>query len=277
MKCPQCMINYEDSERECPMCGARKPTSRTGAPQSSRSAERPPAEYSDESPQPAGRTTRPSTARKKHSPLLTVVIIFVLLQLLPFIFGGLSYLLTEVQESEFFGISMVPDYQNHAVPEREFDEEDFPYAGIWRVDDALEMALALAQTPDDAGELRYVMSWQENTEAGYYFTYPCTSADGWSFPDAYPEESFTWWMVQLAPVSVFMQSDAAYSLPDNYGEVDANISIFQSRENPEELYFISELGDMPWLTQNESTLMEHIGDGQAADALTAQYGIPDAA
>ena len=25
MKCPKCGINYDDSDRECPMCGAPKP------------------------------------------------------------------------------------------------------------------------------------------------------------------------------------------------------------------------------------------------------------
>ena len=57
----------------------------------------------------------------------------------------------------------------------------------------------------------------------------------------------------------------SYTAPGGYGEAGGGISIFQSRENPEEVYFFSAFGDTPWLTLGELRPMKVAGDGNEAD------------
>ena len=274
------MIHYDDSERECPMCGARKPilpisTNRpdtqpaepAAEKQSRRSAA--PAQSVGRPAHAAGHPARSSTERKKRTPVLAIIIImFVLLQLLPLIFGGLGFVLNAVRES-------LPEA---GIPEILSPDEpiDFPHHSVWQIENGPE--LTLSRTPDEYDSLRYAVTLSDGAETGYYTAYPCTSADDWYFPEAYPEEDYSWWMVQLSPEDWAFTGDAppAYSDSEGYGAYGGAVSIFQSRENPEELYFVSAFDEIPWLASNIAHPAARAGDADTADALIAQQMNPDA-
>ena len=105
MKCQHCGINFDDSERECPICGARAGSKgRLGAEpkRASRARGTTPeresrVEYQSAKARPAGRRARTSAKpiqenRKKNKGrvIIVVIIIFVLVNLLPSIISAVS-------------------------------------------------------------------------------------------------------------------------------------------------------------------------------------------
>lgn len=278
MRCPQCKIHYDDNDRACPMCGARKPI---GQPAAASQKPKPPTGRTDtaapSSAPPRTNTYRDAPApapisadkRKKRSPLGTVILVFMLLQLLPLLFSGLHDVIRTIPEGEYF-FDTPPAQEDHWLPEPDFQETDFPYAGIWQ-DESLH-EIALGQTPDPNGDRRYQITLPEITEYGYYFAFPCTGDEGWVFPEAYPEEAFMWWMVQLSPDrwTAGNEIPPVYSHPDGYGTMGGAVSIFQSRENPEEIYLINSFDEIPWLAPDALYAVTRIGSGEDADARTMQ-------
>lgn len=253
------------------MCGARRSILQANAPKSSKEAVHP---LPTPAPLPGAGPVSPPSARprpqgKKRSPLWTFLLIFVLLQFIPLVLN-------------FSTDNRSVDRQiaeQEVRPGGAYEESipvDFPHPGIWQSGDGLE--IALSQTPDDFGALRYVVLRGNITETGIYSAYPCTSEDGWYFPDAFPEETYDWWMVQLSPEQWSVtQEDAPpeYTAPDGYGQIGGSLSVFQSRENPEETYFISDYDPIPWIPLGEVYPMTRFGGAADADALTAQYGSLD--
>ena len=105
MKCQHCGINFDDSERECPICGARAGSKgRLGAEPKRVIRARGTAperesrvEYQSAKARPAGRRARTSAKpiqenRKKNNGrvIIVVIIIFVLVNLLPSIISVVS-------------------------------------------------------------------------------------------------------------------------------------------------------------------------------------------
>lgn len=136
MKCPQCGINYDDGDKECPMCGARRPlfAKSTDAPaarstaQAARSsttsgqrgsmptgedwtateyktttcAHPKPRDCSHNTPQ---RSVPPKTAPtaqktdKKRNPLVVLIVIIILLNMLPSLLGAVFLAFEELTDA----------------------------------------------------------------------------------------------------------------------------------------------------------------------------------
>ncbi len=106
MKCPHCYCNYDDAERECPMCGAHagaaartasspkttpRPQQRTRQPAPARPVRQQPRPFvnSPSSPvRPPAAPARPSApAPKKHRSAILAVLLLLFFQFLPAILG----------------------------------------------------------------------------------------------------------------------------------------------------------------------------------------------
>lgn len=165
MKCPHCYCNYDDSERECPMCGTRSNVAacqnakhksvvyngsggKRNAPQPGRAAagsQRHPA--GNAAPRRtsanAGRTARgdswedaaKAAKKRRKKTLLWIVVVFVLIELLPLLVGVVNraiYGIRRDMEYRDDGIHIFddgtfhwPDASTPAAPEPE-DTPDLP-------------------------------------------------------------------------------------------------------------------------------------------------------
>lgn len=107
MKCPKCGINYDDSDRECPMCGAPKPLFAKDKSQLAKTTARP--AKSDEKHDNMGsildlgsNNNKNSWSKPKKSGKnkigIIVIIAVVIINFIPALIGLLSNLVSDIPE-----------------------------------------------------------------------------------------------------------------------------------------------------------------------------------
>ena len=107
MKCPKCGINYDDSDRECPMCGAPKPLFAKDKSQLAKTTARP--AKSDEKRDNMGSILDLGSNNKKNSwskPKksgknkigIIVILAVVIINFIPALIGLLSNLVSDIPE-----------------------------------------------------------------------------------------------------------------------------------------------------------------------------------
>lgn len=108
MKCPQCGVHYDDSEKECPMCGARRPAFGMDASRLAKAAgslvqlEEPEKRKkrqrrkTDEEAHPTALNGKPYKPKKKWGPVKIILLVIILVNFLPMLFGLLFEIAEEV-------------------------------------------------------------------------------------------------------------------------------------------------------------------------------------
>ncbi len=234
MKCPQCGVHYDDGDRECPMCGARRPAFQKDASQLAR----PTGELAQPSALPKRRRKKadgyvaPSMDGKVHRKkkshmgrnlILILALIFFLSWILPTVAGVVWNIVDSAEEQVFY-------------------EAAFPYDGDWsEVHGDFWVAL-------DEDLETYQVQAGDYTESGDFLAYE-NNPDEFTFPENYPPEDYTWWTVSLYPEEAAGGDAFGYLDSDleSYVSMGGYLSIFQSRGNPAEIYFQDEFDDIPWL------------------------------
>ena len=254
MKCQHCGINFDDSERECPICGARAGSrGRLGADPKRVIRARGTAperesrvEYQSAKARPAGRRARTSAKpiqenRKKNNGrvIIVVIIIFVLVNLLPSIISVVSEVWDNFTYS-FDSLTGSSDAYTDTydddlvyVPGEDYSYDPDNYRFV-RADlqtltggrAAAELAdgstLELEVEPGEMGD--YVLTVQDGTgtytENGYTwcsYNYP----EELSYDENFPPDQYDCFTLSLSAEAYFYSDGSAvperYAL-DEYGE-----------------------------------------------------------
>lgn len=275
MKCPQCGIHYDDGERECPMCGARKPVFRKDASQLAKPtgtlaqpisgkktkphkpvSRETPEQTPQAAPLPGAGKTEPQ--QSQNNPVRTVKKIVILVVVLLLV-NAAPYLVNTIQNT-------AGDSLERLAPETAISEEvSFPFSGAWQAQDD---KFWLILYPEDTSS--YQVQVGDYTETGTYFAYENTADDS-DFPEQFPAEDYSWWTVSLSPDEIGneQQLDAAQSVKDEYWQSGSYLSIFQDKNDPNAVYFEAEFDDIPWMTDGN---VYQVAD---EDALRAAVGLPE--
>ena len=292
MKCPHCGVHYDDGDRECPMCGARKPAFQTdksylaksngklARPQKKSTKTSWAGEYVTQTCAHPKKQSCPHTATlngkkqkpKKNSKAIWIIILVVILvNLLPALFGMISDVLYDIRMRSF-GISGGDVWDDFAPSPEPYSFADgdyavFPYEGIWLSgDSSLIVSLRGMTQGQDVTEyesMLYDVACGGYIERGSCFAYPCTSDETWCFPDEFPAEEYTLWRIALTPESM----EGVPPFPYTYSEGEnGTLDMFQSRENPDEIYFYSPYGDTNWMDEGDFLPMSPDGDTDAQPA-----------
>ena len=108
MKCPQCGVHYDDSEKECPMCGARRPAFGMDASRLAKTAgslvqlEEPEKRKkrqrrkTDSEAHPTALNGKPYKPKKKWGPVKIILLVIILVNFLPMLLGFLFGIAEEV-------------------------------------------------------------------------------------------------------------------------------------------------------------------------------------
>ncbi|MDR3767014.1 MAG: hypothetical protein Q3Y08_08305 [Butyricicoccus sp.] len=254
MKCPQCGIHYDDSERECPMCGARKPAFQKDASRLAKTTgklARPsvsrwnktfkPSTETTQAPSLGGNAERKAKGGNAKIVVLVVVLAVLAVNLIPVLFS-------KIQETV--------DNADYVYAEPEMD---FPYGGAWQPADGSFTAVFFTGDTD-----QYQVQAGDYVEAGWYSAFQNTEGD-MEFPEEYPASDYTWWMISLYPEQVqggdWMDQDDL----QEYSELGSYVSVYQSRSNPDEIYFYDEFGDVPWLEDDTYWPVSQFADEQTVN------------
>lgn len=263
MKCPQCGIHYDDSERECPMCGARKPafqkdashlakTTGTLARPSGKRA-RPRGERKTEQTEtvrPSGRKERKSDGKSAKIVVLIIFLAVVAVNLLPSLVG----MVTDSASNLFADTFGTPD------PE----PTEFDYGGAWQAGDASFTVILFTND-----EQNYQIETEGYLEFGDYIAYENFPSD-WEFPEQYPADQYSWWTVSLYPQQVEGLEQAYPDEAEDYASMGGYLSFFRSREDPDEVYVYDEFSELPWMEDGVFFPVGRIADEQTVNDLLAQ-------
>ena len=244
MKCQHCGINFDDSERECPICGARAGSrGRLGAEPKRASRARGTAperesrvEYQSAKARPAGRRARTSAKpiqenRKKNKGrvIIVVIIIVVLVNLLPSIISVASEVWDNFTYS-FDSLTGSSDAYTDTydddlvyVPGEDYSYDPDNYRFVRADLQTLTGGRAAAELePGEMGD--YVLTVQDGTgtytENGYTwcsYNYP----EELSYDENFPPDQYDCFTLSLSAEAYFYSDGSAvperYAL-DEYGE-----------------------------------------------------------
>ena len=106
MKCPKCGINYDDSDRECPMCGAPKPLFAKDKSQLAKTTARP-ASSDNKNTDPMGsildlgsnKKSSWSKPKKDGKNIIIPVVIIILISVLPALISNITPMISNVTEN----------------------------------------------------------------------------------------------------------------------------------------------------------------------------------
>lgn len=283
MKCPHCYCNYDDSERECPMCGTRSSliscknpkhksishpyTKQTGgrtvptmvndartrktAPPRSRTST--PARPQTRKPQPkpaynqSSKETAESIQRRKRRIVKWVVIAVLLLNFLPAILGGIFSLVSNFSDLPFLEHDDIGfGYSDHYEEEPVAEPADM--VSIVSEYYCEELDLYLIIRDDETYELYTGDSSFEET--GYlYLLYndPEDDADSFYFTEQFPADKYESWVYYFERNEEYIDEDGTdYSMVVGYHLLD----------DPETLYFDNLFADAPWLPLDRAVMLE---------------------
>lgn len=255
MKCQHCGINFDDSERECPICGARagsKGRLGAGPKRDIRARSIAPeresrAEYQSAKARPTGRRARagakPIRENKKNSKgrvVIAVIIVFVLINVLPAIVSAASDIWDEFTYAfDSFGEGYADTYDDGweddliYVPGETYpyDPDDYRFVhaelqtltGGWAAASLADgSSLELEVEPGEMGD--YVLTVQDGsgtyTESGYTwcsYNYP----EEMVYDENFPPDQYDCFTLSLSAEDYSYSGESAiperYAL-DEYGE-----------------------------------------------------------
>lgn len=261
MKCPQCGIHYDDSERECPMCGARKPAFQKDASQLARptgklartSVRR---KDGEDSPRPS-KPVSPSRSKKQRAggskgggkiAVIVVILIALLMNAVPVILNTI--------EDMTYSVRYEGGNDSAAWA-------SFPYAGVWQEPDG---GFVLTLLPEDENyDSAYQVQAGGYSESGDYLAYENYEYET-DFPPEFPADEYTWWTVSLYPEQAQNDGTLPEGDVDEYLSMGGYVSIFQSRADGSVVYFNDEFGDIPWMEEGAYYPMLTAQGAQAPDA-----------
>lgn len=259
MKCPQCGIHYDDSERECPMCGARKPAFQKDASRLAKTT----GELAQPSASRQNKTSKTSKAAMQTASLggnaerntkrgtskiivLIVILAVVAINVIPRLFSVMT--------------DMV-DHLDSSYAEVEVEPIDFPYGGTWLSNEETFVVFLFTENE------QYQIQAGDYVETGWYTAFQNTEED-MIFPEEYPASDYVWWMISTYPEQIEGGTALDQDALKEYREMGSYISVYQSRSNPEEIYFYNEFGDVPWMAQDEFyPVTQVIGEQETNDLL----------
>ncbi len=283
MKCPHCFCNYDDSERECPMCGTRRGvaacwdarhksithsrTSQSGGrvvpasrPVQAKTSERkthapgkyPAAPQRSTASWDSGRTAKKAQNRRGKA-VGWVVVVFVLLQLLPALLGLVSEVFASVRHDMEFrddGFHFFSEGAEGyaAAPEPEPKPEPGYETG--------EVLLSGAYLSEDTGlsltidndALTYQLILDDFEQSGdFYLEYndPDTSMD--YYTEEFPPEEYSSYLLALWHTEDWDEDAVSCTLVNVYVALDEPSGRF---------YLDNTFADAPWLPLDRAIVME---------------------
>lgn len=266
MKCQNCGINFDDADRECPMCGKKSgQRGRLSAPQGTGSIRVRSAESTQRSARASAErriteTLNGKPANKGSGKAAGVIatVIALLLGILPVALDWLDTSVDEIRYAIEDAINGFGDDGYHADDGYYDDYENLIYypmlEGRWRIDRADGSAVALTVDEEDyytmtvfspaAGwstqENGYLTLWREPQEDGAYDDrYPPEEYDCYSLylyreqisldnlsEEDIPEDVQTWAAESTCAMLVYHPKDADEGVYMLYGYLDENLAAF---------------------------------------------------
>ena len=270
MKCPNCGIHYDDADRECPMCGTRRPwlpgdTSRLARPsgkpaKAHRNRAKPSwvGEYVTKTCAHPKDSSCPHTGRrsrgKKHTGL-PVLLLVALLAVLP---AGVEAVRDAVQDTVWQETGGWDEAE--ATPEGW--NEETPWVGIWNLTADNWTWLALSGDVQEENDLMpYRVTMDEYQESGEYYVYENI---GETYPDEFPEYQYRWYKLTLFPQETAGTPPGADA--SNLNIWGTELDMFQTYGGTET--WIAGDGTCPWLNEEGTAMIYAQFDGGADEVRT---------
>lgn len=286
MKCPQCGVHYDDSEKECPMCGARRPvfgkdssrlarmTGKLAQPQEgepswsdARREKKRTHRNMDRKAHPTALNGKPYKPKKKWGPVKIIILVLVLVNLLPMLLGLLFGMAEEViWRVEDTVSDWGADEWDEPLPDApEPMYDDFPAAGVW-LGAAEPFQLTLGQEQaEEYGLPQYEVTTEDGySERGVYWYDYYPGEDDFTYPDQYPSEQYDWYTVYLEPQEMTGGEESPEL--DAYFTQGGYVELFVSKDSETQAYLWN-LEGVPWMTMDEELSILQLSDGEVADTL----------
>lgn len=293
MKCPHCGVHYDDGDRECPICGTRRPAFQSDPSPLAKSNGKPAeahrkkektswvGEYVTKTcahpkKKDCPHTTLPRNSKpqkKKSGKGWIVILIVLLINILPAIVSAIGELAEDFTDSfRVSGVQENIDWDSAQIGGEEpwdesWQDETCPLLGVWGVEETRAQAIFSQELDEEYGMERYeIIADGGYQEHGVYWWYECTEEDGVEFPEEFPAFQYRWYSVEM------MVTDLTGAFPNEQADLDAMqqyagyyIEVFQSRTDPAETYFFG--WGVPWLPEDTLTFAQYVGGAEEADAL----------
>lgn len=256
MKCPHCGIHYDDSERECPMCGAAKPLFGKDKSKLARSTATLAREVEKTDKRDAmssrldlGKGKKNKKKKSKMSTGFIVILFVILINAVPIIasvFDSLSERLSEVTP---------------VVPDHEYI--DFNYCGVWSTDDGRQ--IAIIPEDNEISPSKYVVNYDNYTESGEHITYQAFEEDEvWGLVS--PVDYYAW-IVNIYPES--LQTGLGEEIEEERftDRVSDEMVIYRSIEDESLVYAYDLNSSIPWLEDGTLVKITKTQDEIPAEAL----------
>ena len=287
MKCPHCGVHYDDGDRDCPICGARKPASQSNPSPLARSTGKPAeAHRKKEKTSWKGEYVTKTCAhpKKKDCPHTTtlngkpqkkksgkgwiIFLIIILINVLPAILGAIGDIVEEFTDNfrEGFAQEEIVWEDQEDVWDGSWQDETFPVLGVWGVPDTRAQAIFSQEMNEEYGMERYeIMADGGYQECGVYWWYECTEEAGIEFPAELPASEYRWYTVEFTPTEMTGAFPTPQPDPDDVFMNGYYIEVFQSRTDSEETYFYG--WGVPWLPEDTLAFAQYVGGAEEAGAL----------
>ena len=288
MKCPHCGVHYDDGDKECPMCGARRPMFQSDPSQLARAAGR------LARPHPKGEETswvgehvtktcahpkkkacphtqaldgRPQPAKKKGNKAFWIaILIFALINIRPALVGALEdivyqirWMQTQEQAREWQADSPLPGWDGDGIRM----EDAIPCAGVWGIAETRAQAIFSRVLDNEYGLEQYEVTADGYRERGVYYYYINNDADA-QFPDDFPQDQYIWYKLVVTPAEITGTAPNPQADMESYQSWGATVDVFQSPDCSE-TYFRQ--WDTPWLPADSAVYAQNAGGADEADAL----------
>lgn len=290
MKCPHCGVHYDDGDRECPMCGARKPVFRSDPSPLARSTGKlAEAHRKEEKTSWVGEHMTKTCAhpKKKDCPHTTtlngrpqkkkkgkgwiIILIVILINILPAILGAIGDIVEEFTDdfregfAEDFGV-IEPAVPDQDIWDESWQDETLPVLGVWGVPDTRAQAVFSQTMDEEYGLEQYGIAVDSGyQERGVYWWYECTEEDGIEFPEDFPASEYRWYSVEMIPYDISGEAPNPQADLDEIFVNDYFIEVFQSRTDSAETYFYG--WGVPWLPEDSMAFAQYVGGAEQADVL----------
>lgn len=222
MKCPKCGINYDDSDRECPMCGAPKPLFAKDKSQLAKTTARP-ASNDNQNTDAMGsildlgskQKNSWSKPKKDGKNIIIVVVIIILISVLPALITNIASI-----------ISYAP--QNMVQVEPEQDDISIDVTKLYDLNNAVEVNIFNDGT--------YYITGYDFDEWGYITIYEYDTSEVLEFETFLLDNGIDFDNFNII---------TAVLTPDN-SQQDKYILIAESK-NDEQTFFYDLNSDVDWL------------------------------
>lgn len=194
MKCPHCGVHYDDGDKECPMCGARRPMFQSDPSQLARATgrlARPHLKGGETSwegehvtktcahpkkkacPHTQALDGRPQPAKKKRNKAFWIaILIFALMNILPALVGALEDIVYQIrwmqaqeQAKEWQADSPLPGWDGDGIRM----EDALPCAGVWGIAETRAQAVFSRVLDNEYGLEQYEVTADGYRERGVYY------------------------------------------------------------------------------------------------------------